>query len=409
MRTELFIAKRYLFAKKSHNVINIISLISAIGIMVSTMGLIIVLSVFNGFSNLVVSLYNSFDPDIKITALTGKTFEPAEINSAKLKLIEGVSNLAWTIEENALIKFSDRQFIATIKGVDENFFKIAKMNDKLIDGSLALTEKQTDYALVGGTIAYSLSLSLTDPYNVLTIYVPKKGKPVSILNPEEAFNIRPIRPGGVFAIQQDFDSKYVLVPLRFAREIIGYETRVSSLEIGLSDGADEEKIRDEIQSELGKNFEVRTRLQQHDFLYRILKTEKWAVYFILSFILIIAIFNIIGSLTMLIIEKKKDISILTALGAEKSLVRKIFLYEGMMVTMSGALTGLFLGSIICLLQQKFGIIKLENGESFLIDAYPVDLQLLDFVYVLLIVFVIGWIASLFTSKRIEGSVKIQNS
>lgn len=276
------------------------------------------------------------------------------------------------------------------------FSPSAKIDNKIVDGELLLTDKQTDYALVGGTIAYSLSLSLTDPYNVLTIYVPKKGKPVSILNPEEAFNIRPIRPSGIFVIQQDFDSKYVIVPIRFARELIGNTTQVSSLEISLKEGTDEDEARSLIQSAIGNSYEVKTRLQQHDFLYKILKTEKWAVYFILSFILIIAIFNIIGSLTMLIIEKKKDIGIMTAMGAEKSFIRKIFLYEGVMVTMAGALTGLLLGSLICVLQQKFGFIKLDDGESFLIDAYPVDLQFGDFVYVLLIVFTIGWIASLFT-------------
>lgn len=408
MRTEFFIAKRYLFAKKSHNVINIISIISVVGIMVSTLGLIIVLSVFNGFSNLVVSLYNSFDPDIKVTATIGKTFEPALLDLEKIRKTEGVEHLTWTLEENALIKFSDRQFIATIKGVDDDFFNIAQLDDKIVEGNSKLTQNGTDYALVGGGIAYSLSLSLTDPFNVLTVYVPKKGKPVSILNPEEAFNIKAIRPAGVFAIQQDFDSKFVLVPMRFAREIIGADTRVSALEIGIKDGADEEQVRQEIMSLSGNQFEVKTRLQQHDFLYRILKTEKWGVYFILTFILIIAIFNIIGSLTMLIIEKKKDIGILTALGAEKKFIRRIFFYEGLMVTMSGALTGLFLGGLICLAQQHFGFIKLDNSESFLIDAYPVELQLLDFVYVLLIVFTIGLMASLFTSRRSEEAIKIQN-
>ncbi len=407
MRTEFFIAKRYLFAKKSHNVINIISIISVAGIMVSTMGLIIVLSVFNGFSNLVISLYNSFDPDIKITATIGKTFDPGKIDLASIKKTAGVAHVAYTLEENALIKFSDRQFIATIKGVDDDFFKIAKIEDKIIQGSMLLKDKKSDYALVGGSIAYSLSLSLNDPFNFLTIYVPKKGKPVSILSPEEAFNTKVIRPGGVFAIQQDFDSKYVLVPLSFARELIGQETKVSALEISLDENVDEEKVRDAIQKLVGVELKTQTRLQQHEFLYRILKTEKWAVYFILSFIIVIAIFNIIGSLTMLIIEKKKDIGILHALGAENNMVRKIFLIEGIMVTMAGAIAGLLLGGVICLVQQKFGIIKLENGESFLIDSYPVDLQLSDFGLIILIVFSIGFLASYYTSNKIEGSLKMQ--
>ncbi|MBL0341507.1 MAG: ABC transporter permease [Bacteroidetes bacterium] len=270
-----------------------------------------------------------------------------------------------------------------------------------------MKEKDTDYALVGGSIAYSLSLSLNDPFNFLTIYVPKKGKPVSILAPEDAFSTKAIRPGGIFAIQQDFDSKYVLVPMSFARELIGQESKVSAMEISIFEGTDEEESREIIQKEIGGDFKVATRLQQHEFLYRILKTEKWAVYFILTFILVIAIFNIIGSLTMLIIEKKKDIGILHALGAENIMVKKIFLLEGILVTMAGAVAGLILGGAICLAQQKFGIIKLENGESFLIDAYPVDLQLPDFGLILLIVFVIGFLASLYTSNKIENNLKIQ--
>ncbi len=405
MRTEFFIAKRYLFSKKSHNVINIISIISVAGVMVGTMGLIIVLSVFNGFSGLVIALYDSFDPDIKITAVKGKTFNPETLDTAAIRKIPGISHLSWTLEENALIKFSDRQFIGTIKGVDENFLEISEIDDKIIDGELLLEDGKMNYAVVGGGIAYSLSLILNDPFNQLSIYVPKKGKPVSTLNPEEAFNISLIKPVGVFAIQQDFDSKYVLVPLRFAREIIDSPGLVSAMEIGLNPGSNEEEAGAAIQAIAGNNFQVQTRLQQHDFLYRILKTEKWAVYFILSFILIIAIFNIIGSLTMLIIEKKKDIGILSALGAEHNMIKNIFLLEGLMITMSGAITGLALGGIVCFLQQHYGFIRLDNSESFLINAYPVEMQALDFVYVTAIVFAIGFLAAWYASSKIKDKEK----
>lgn len=402
MRTDFFIAKRYLFAKKSHNVINIISIISVLGVMVGTAGLIIVLSVFNGFSDLVVSLYNSFDPDLKISPVAGKSFDPVMVDYNGLKNIEGVEFISNSLEENALLKYGERQFIATIKGVDSNFFKIANIENSIVDGSLMLEDEKSSYAVVGGGIAYSLSLSLNDPFNVLSVYVPKKGKPVALTNPEEAFNIDVIRPSGIFAIQQDFDTKYVLVPLRFAREIIGHESKITSIEIGLAPGADEEKVKAQVKTIIGDKLKVQTRLQQHEFLYRILKSEKWAVYFILSFILIIAIFNIIGSLNMLIIEKKKDIGILKALGAEDKLIRNIFLTEGIMITMLGAVVGLFLGGIICFLQQQFGFIKLENADSFLIDSYPVAMEFMDFLYVILIVFSIGFLASLYTSRKISN-------
>ena len=406
MLPEFFIAKRYLFSKKSQNVINIISIISLVGVVVGTMGLIIVLSVFNGFSGLVISLYDSFDPDIKITASKGKSFDPATLDTLALKKVNGVEILSWSLEENALIKFSDRQFIGTIKGVDDNFLKIADINDKIVDGELIFEEGETNYAVVGGGIAYSLSLVLNDPFNQLSIYIPKKGKPVSMLNPEEAFNINVIKPIAVFAIQQDFDTKYVLVPLRFAREIIDSPDKVTSLEIGLAPGIDEDVAGENIKSLLGQDFKVETRLQQHEFLYRILKTEKWAVYFILSFILVIAIFNIIGSLTMLIIEKKKDIGILAALGAENKMIKNIFLLEGTMITLLGAFIGMTLGGIICFLQQKFGFIKLDNSESFLINAYPVEMQVADFFYVLGIVFAIGFLAAWYASSKISANEQI---
>lgn len=406
MLPELFIAKRYLFSKKSHNVINIISIISVIGVMVGTMGLIIVLSVFNGFSGLVISLYDSFDPDIKISPVRGKSFDPAQLDTNKIKKVPGVEILSWSLEENALIKFSDRQFIGTIKGVDDNFFKIANISDKIVDGELLLHDKDQNYALAGAGIAYSLSLVLNDPFNQLSIYVPKKGKPVSMLNPEDAFNISLIKPIGVFSIQQDFDSKYVLVPLRFAREIIDSPGKISSLEIGLLPGTDEEIAGEQIKAVTGNSFKVETRLQQHEFLYKILKSEKWAVYFILSFILVIAIFNIIGSMSMLIIEKKKDIGILNALGAENKMIKNIFLLEGILITMSGAVTGLLIGGIICYLQQEFGFIRLDNNESFLISSYPVEMQVLDFLYVLGIVFAIGFFAAWYASSKITAGDQV---
>jgi lipoprotein-releasing system permease protein len=397
MKTALFIARRYLFAKKSHHVINIISLISVLGVTVGTAGLIVVLSVFNGFSDLVLSLYNSFDPAIKITAVRGKTFDPSTLNIAAIRNTEGVSGVSFTLSENALLKYGEKQHIATIKGVDTAFMQVTGVGDFIVDGSASLNEKNEPFAIAGGGVAYTLSLSLTDPFNVLSIYMPKKGKPVALTNPEEAFNVMLIRPGGVFSIQQDFDSKYVLVPLAFARELMEENKKVSAIEVGVHPGVDENMIKDQIMTLAGNHLKVQTRIEQHELLYKILQSEKWAIYLILSFILIIAIFNITGSLTMLILEKKKDIATLNALGAGDSLIRNIFLAEGMMITLFGALAGMLLGGIICWLQMEFGLIKLNGGDAFLVDAYPVVMEAADFLLTTGIVSVIGFSAALYAS------------
>jgi lipoprotein-releasing system permease protein len=404
MRPDRFIALRYLFAKKSHNAINIISMISVLGVMVGTAGLIIVLSVFNGFSGLVLSLYSAFDPDIKVTPATGKTFDPARVDTAALMRIKGVHAISWTLEENALLKYGDRQYIATIKGVDSGFLKVSKLESHIIDGACEFTREGQPFAVMGSGVAWSLAVTPNDPFTPLVVYVPKKGKPVSVTNPDDAFNVRTAGISGVFSIQQDFDTKYVLVPLEYARDITGSEGRVSSLEIALDPEADAIDVRDQIVQVIGTGLKAETRLEQNALLFRIMTSEKWAVYFILSFILVIAVFNIAGSLTMLIIEKKKDIAILRAMGAPDTMVRNIFRMEGILITTAGAMAGILLGGIICFIQQEFGLIHLENSESFVIEAYPVQMQVPDFLLVLLIVMVIGWAASAYTSsKAVKGA------
>ncbi len=401
MNLSLEIARRYLVAKKSHNVINIISIVSVIGVMVGTMGLIIVLSVFNGFGNLVLSLYNSFDPDVRITSVYGKTFDPDSANIVSIKNIEGVKYVNVSLEENALVRYRDRQYIVTLKGVSDDFLNATNLQNKIVQGQLAIQKGDTNYAIVGGQIAYSLTLNLDDPFHSLGVFVPKRDVDAStLLDPSEAFASKNIYASGIFSIQQDFDSKYVVVPLRFARELIGQDKNISAIEIKLKDGVNETAATEKIKSLAGKNFEVKDRLQQHDFLYKILRSEKLAVFMILSFILLIATFNIIGSLTMLIIEKKKDIAILLSMGADVPMIKKIFLLEGLFISLSGAIAGLILGAFICFAQQTFGIIKLENAEAFIVDAYPVSMQAMDFVIVFITVIVIGFAAAWFTSSQL---------
>jgi lipoprotein-releasing system permease protein len=396
------IARKYLFAKKSHHLINVISLVSIIGVGVSTMGLIIVLSVFNGFGNLVLSLYDSFDPDIKITAVKGKTFHPEAASLGIVKKIKGIEAITKCIEENALLKYNDKQYVATLKGVDTAFFVTSGIQDKIVAGDPIIESNGTPFMIVGGQIAYALGIRPNDPLHRINITMPRKGiDPANaLLDPNSAFIQRTINVAGVFSIQQDFDSKYALVPIALMRELTENEEQVSALEIKVLPNTDSEELKIVLKNIVGNKFEVKDRLEQHDFLYKILKSEKAAVYLILGFILLISAFNLFGTLTILIVDKRNDIITLSNLGADLSLIKKIFLIEGLLISLSGAIAGLIIGAIICLLQQQFGFIHLENAEGFVTDAYPVAMQLTDFFFVITIVFVIGFSAAWFTSQQI---------
>ena len=402
-----FIAKRYFFSRKSQRAINIVSLISMLGVLIGTGALIVVLSVFNGFESLVISLYNSFDPDIKITVVEGKSFVPDSALTGAIRHLDGVSAVSMALEENALVKYHDKQYIATIKGVDDAFTRVSGIDTMMVDGRQAdttgrekfeLTSGDTDFAVVGGGIAYNLQLNMGDFFSQLDIYAPRKDAG-SLNHPEEAFNRRFISPSGVFAIQQEFDSKYILVPLRFARDMLEDENEVTSIEVGLVPGADAGAIQEKLKVIAGDKFKVQSRYEQHALIYRIMKSEKWAVFLILAFILLIATFNVVGSLTMLIIEKQKDIAILFSMGADTVLIRKIFFSEGLMITVIGAVLGLLTGAVICLVQQHFGLIRLGNSGSFVIDAYPVTMKAADYLYVFVTVFLIGSFAAWYPAKK----------
>lgn len=392
MNLSLFIAKRYLFSKKSYNAINIISLVSVCGVTLVTAALVVILSVFNGLEEVVVSLYNAFEPDIRIMPAEGKTIDTNLFPKEAVKKIPGVVNYCEVIEENALLKYKDKQYIARIKGVDSSFIKMTGVDTMMRRGELLLEQGENNFAVLGLGVEYYLSASLKDYINPIEIFVPKRGKKGS-LNPAEAFNIKSIFPSGTFSIQMEYDQKYVLVPKRFAANLLDYENKVSNIELGLKPSTDLEDTKDELKKVLGDSYTVKDRFEQHELFYKILKSEKWAVYLILTFILMIAIFNITGSLMMLILDKKKDIGILRNMGAETSLLRRIFINEGMMISMSGALIGLLLGFIICAAQQYFGLIKLEGSGSFVVEAYPVKMQATDFIYIFLTVLVIGLLAS----------------
>jgi lipoprotein-releasing system permease protein len=391
LKLSLYIAKRYLFAKKSRNAINIISSVSVAGVAVGTMALIIVLSVFNGLETLVRSIFNTFDPDLKITAAEGKTFVADTSGLNLLSNVNGVACYSLCLEENALLRYGERQFIATIKGVDDNYVRVTGIDSSMWDGKFILRSDQgRPYAVTGIGIANSLGLRVNF-VTPLDIFVPRRSGG-SNLNPEDAFVRKFIFPSGIYQVEQEYDSKYVFLPVDFARELLEDEDQVSSVEIKFAQGADEGKVQKSVRKIFGKGFLVQNKYQQQEIFYKVMKSERLAIFLILTFILIIASFNIIGSLTMLIIEKERDIEILKSLGADSNLIRKIFIFEGWLISIIGAVAGLVLGFIICWLQQTFGLVRLQS-DSLLMDAYPVIMKVRDFVIVPVTVLLIGFWAA----------------
>ncbi len=390
MKISVYIAKRYLLAKKSRNAINIISAVSVAGVAVGTMALIIILSVFNGLETMVRSIFNTFDPDIKISAAEGKTFIP---DTAQLKLlanVDGLSCYSLTIEENALLKYGDRQYIATIKGVDDNYTMVTDIDSSMWEGEFTLrSDRGRPYAIPGVGVAQYLGIRVNF-LTPLNIYVPRKTG--SSLDAENAFVKKFIFPSGIFQIEKDYDSKYVYIPLEFARELTESDQGITSIEVKFKNNADPASVQKMISKVFEKGFKVQNRYEQQEIFYKVMRSERLAIFFILTLILTIASFNIIGSLTMLIIEKERDIEILKSLGANSDLIRKIFIFEGWLISIVGAITGIILGFIICWVQQTFGIVKLHS-ETLIMDSYPVVMKLKDFIIVPATVLLIGYWAA----------------
>jgi lipoprotein-releasing system permease protein len=393
------IAKRYLFSKKSHNAINIVSGISVAGVAVVTAAMVIVLSVFNGFEGLVISLYNVFEAPVVVRPAEGKTLELSTIPTDEILATEGVIGYVEVLEESCLIRYRDKQYFARIKGVSDNFLELTDMDSMIIDGDPFMHVNGAPSAILGSGVAYHLSANVNDPINPLQVYVPKRGTS-STIDPSKAFNVKSIYATGVFSIQQDFDLTYVITPINFVRELLDHEDRISSLELALEQNADMEAVREELQEKLGNEYVVKDRFQQNEILYKIMKSEKWAVFMILSFILMISIFNVIGSLTMLILEKKKDINILRSMGASEELIQRIFVLEGIFISMIGAITGLILGLLVCWAQIQFELIKLNSAGNYIVQAYPVEVQPLDVLYVFLVVATIGLLAAWLPVRKI---------
>ena len=365
------------------------------------MALIIVMSVFNGFENLIISLFNTFNPDLVISIKEGKTFNSDTIPQSSIRKIPGIIHYTEVIEENVMLKYGDKQHIVRIKGVNDDFLKMSRLDSMLIEGRFVLESGNRNYAVLGAGVAYLVNANLNDLLNPLSVYAVNRTKNISF-HPEGNFNTLKIFPSAVFSVQQDFDSKYVVVPLRFARQLLDYDNELTAIELGLTNNANRDQIQQKLQALLGEGFTVKNRFQQQELLYKIMKSEKWGIFLILTFILLIATFNVIGSLSMLIIDKKKDIAILFSLGADNKLIKRIFLIEGLLITITGAILGLFLGSIICWLQQEFGLIRLQGtANSFVVSAYPVQMVFSDFVFIFLTVFFIGLAAAWYPVRQIS--------
>ena len=368
------------------------------GIMIGSAALIIVLSAFNGFENLVQRLYNTFYPDITVTPSYGKVFSPDSLRLQKIAHIDGVQDMSMTLEENALLAYNDQEHIATIKGVDTIYKKVTAVDDSVFYGQYVLEYEylhtQIDCAVLGSGVASTLNVALGLDNPSVQIFMPRRGTK-GISNIQNTFIQRSIQPMGVFRIQQEFDSKYVITSLDFIRNMLEYQNNeISAIEISVK-GRAVDDVMDDIESIMGNEFTVKNRFMQNEFLYRVMRTEKWAVYFILTFIFIIAAFNMIGSIAMLVIDKKKDIGILRSLGASEKSVRNIFFIQGILQTLVSIAVGFTLATLLCFLQMHFGLITIPGEGTFVVTAYPIALEWRDYVSVFLTVFIVGCIASWF--------------
>lgn len=396
MNVSFYIAKRYLLSKKSHNAINVISGISVCGVALATLALVCTLSVFNGFRDLVATFFTAFDPELKVYVASGKVFDPTDQKIQNLRNLSEVAVSSEVLEENAMVQYKDRQTMVVIKGVEDNFEQLVPIDSILYgNGSTTLHDEVVDYAIPGVDLVATLNTGVRflDP---LLVYAPKRGSKVNLANPSDSFiTERLFSSGLVFAVNQEkYDASYILTSIQFARRLFQYDKEVSSISIRLKDGINERKAKKKIQQLLGDEFIVQDRYEQQLDTFRIMEVEKLISYLFLTFIVIIACFNVIGSLSILIIDKKEDVVTLRNLGADDKLITRIFLFEGRLITLFGAVIGLILGMLLCYVQQTFGLLSLGGGsaEGFVVDAYPVSVHLSDVILVFVTVLIVGWIS-----------------
>lgn len=394
MNFPFYIARRYLFSKKSHNAINVISGISVCGVALATLALVCTLSVFNGFQDLVSNLFTAFDPELKIVPAAGKVFDGQDKAIAAIRKMPEVALVSESLEDNALVQYQGRQAMAVIKGVEDNFEELTPIDTILFGrGELLLHDEVVDYAIPGVQLLATLGTGIRflDP---LEVYAPKRGAKVNMANPAASFTGGNLFSSGlVFAVNQEkYDGSYILTSLKFARQLFQYTTEVSAINLKMKEGTDIDAFKRKLEKHLGERFRVLDRYEQQADTFRIMKIEKFISYLFLTFILMIACFNVIGSLSMLIIDKRDDVVTLRNLGVNDRQIVRIFLFEGRLISFIGAVSGIVLGVLLCWLQQTFGLISLGAAGSFIVDAYPVSVHWEDVVLIFFTVLGVGFLS-----------------
>lgn len=406
MRLPIFFASRYLFSKKSVNAINIISAISVIGVLISSAALVIVLSFYNGMEKLILSLYSTFAPELRIEPLEGKVFATDE-RFDKLRKNSLVLSYTEVLEDKVLIQYDNQQFIAQVKGVEPQSLLTVKHENMLYAGDFQILDKGVPYAIIGAQVQANLRLPIEGIDNSFQIFSPRKGNSSTSINPMDEINIRSISPRAVLQYQQGYDN-LIITPLNFAKDLLNEQHKISAIEIYTNDSSRVADLKKEIEKDLGSKFSVKDREQQNPLLYKTIRSEKWIVFFILTIIGIIAIFNIIGSLTMLVIDKKADMLVLQSLGANKSLIQRIFFYEGVIIAFMGSIIGIAVGFLFCLFQDKYGFITTGEESNSIMDVYPVDIRQLDFVLVFITIMCVATIVSYLAARLSVKEIKNEN-
>ncbi|MEG1580522.1 MAG: FtsX-like permease family protein [Bacteroidaceae bacterium] len=402
-----YIARRYLFSKKSHHTINVISGISVVGVALATLALVCTLSVFNGFHDLVATLFTSIDPELKITPTNGKTILADDTLLLRVRQMEGVEACSESLEDHALVRYNGQQAMVTIKGVDESFNKVTNIQDILYgEGRYVLRADVLDYGVLGIQLASLLGTGSRFP-DAIEVYAPRKGERINMTNPTAAFNQESLfSPGVVFTVdQKKYDANYIITSISFARRLFEQQGCISSLEVKVKPSVNTEQVKEQLREMLGSKYEVKNRYEQQDDVFRIMEIEKYIAYLFLSFILVVACFNLVGSLSMLIIDKKDDVETLRHLGADDHQISRIFLFEGRLICTIGAVLGIGLGLLLCYLQMTFGLLRLGDASgNFIVDAYPVSVHADDILLIFVTVLVVGylsvWYPVRYLSKRL---------
>ena len=403
-----FLAWRYLFSKKEHNIINVISGISMIGIMVSTAALVVVLSVFNGMSDIIGGWFNALHADYEITLREGKSLPTDSFPFQSLKQLPEVKSVNEIVCDMALANYEERQELIYLKGVPAGYFRAHHFEQMVIDGDTTLYKMEQPCAVMGSGVAGKLEVNLLS-YELMKLYYPKRTKK-NFANPADAFNTQYLMPSGVLSTNTNYDENYIFCPIEFVRELMNYNGEVTSVEVQLREDAKSSRVRSKIAEIVGDKFIIKDQQEQEDSLYKTMKSEKFMIYLILAFILILAAFNIIGALGMLILEKKTDTAVLFSMGASKSLIQRVFVYEGIMVSALGGLAGTLLGALICLLQQTFHIVKLGGGGAhYIIPYYPVQIEFVDLLVVMATILIISLLTSLIPAYNLKKTALYRNT